>query len=70
MLSEQIEKFKQSGRQFSSQELIESYIEAKKRLMSQWESTPVEDKEVRESIYFKLKAMDDIMIQLIFDWSK
>ena len=70
MIPEQVDKFKNSSRSFSSQDLTETYLAAKKRLMAQWEATPLDQKDEREAIYMKLKAMDEIFIQLIFDWSK
>lgn len=70
MIPEQVEQFKNSSRVFSSQDLTETYLAAKKRLMNQWEATPLDQAKEREQIYMKLKAMDEIFIQLIFDWSK
>jgi len=69
MLAE-VEKFKNSGKQFTSRDIIESYTQARGRLVKQWEATLPDDKEGRELTYHKLKAMDDMIIQLIFDWSK
>ena len=63
-----IEKFKTSGKQFSSMEIVEAYESIRGRLINGWSNSLSKDSDGREQIYSQLKGLDAILLELITDW--
>ena len=69
MLSQTLDKFKNSGRTFTSQEIVEKYERLQETLTNAWRSTPSADRDGREELYRQIKGIDAIMDKLISEWS-
>ena len=69
MLSEQREKFKESGQTFSAREIVDAYDEVRERLINGWATSLSPDGEGRESTYRQLRGLEAILDQLIAGWS-
>jgi len=69
VLSEQLEKFKSSGRTLSSSEVVETYLEVKDRLTLAWQNSLSADGDGREELYRQIKGLEAVMNQLISEWS-
>ena len=65
-----LDKFKESGYQVTSGQLVEAYREIKDRLHTAWESSPSAEGEGREEIYRQLRGLDSVMNQLISEIRK
>ena len=70
MLSDQLEKFRNSNRQFTSVEIIDAYREVRLRLIDAWTNSLSTDGEGREMLYLQLRGLDSIIDTLCADWSK
>ena len=68
MLLERLENFKLSRRQLGSEEIVDAYLELRKRLTDAWQVSLSEDGEGREALYRQLKGLDSVMDQLISRW--
>ena len=68
MLSEQAEKFKNSGKTLTSAELVETYETVRTRIMLNWQSTISTDDRKREDLFRELQGLDSIFSQLIMEW--
>ena len=68
MLPETLEKFKTSGKQLSSQEVVEAYLSKRRLLLEAWLTSPSADNDGREQLYRQVKGLDAIMDQLISGW--
>ena len=65
------DKFLESRRQISAEELVEAVENVKTQIRNQYENSPSKDSEGREEAYRQLKGIDMVMINLISDnWSK
>jgi hypothetical protein len=70
MLSEQIEKFRESGESFTSRDIVEATERVRERLITGWITSLSPDGEGRESIYRQLRGLDSILDELVAGWSK
>ena len=70
MLSEQIDKFKNSGQTFTAGEIVEAHKRIRERLVNAWISSLSEDGDGREALYRQLRGLDSILDDLVAGWSK
>jgi hypothetical protein len=70
MLSEQLTKFRNNNRQYSSVEIIDAYLEVRSRLIDAWTNSLSPDGEGREMLYLQLRGLDSIINEIVTDWSK
>ena len=64
------DKFLESRRQISAEELVEAVENVKTQIRNQYENSPSKDSEGREEAYRQLKGIDMVMLNLISDnWS-
>ena len=70
MLDDALKKFSESGRQYSSRELAETYLYVRNFLTKGLIESPVTEREYREDNYFQIKALDSLMNTLISGWTK
>lgn len=70
MLSEQVEKFRNSGQTFTAAEILEAHETIKQRLISGWIDSSSGDGDGREALYRQLRGLDSILVQLVAGWSK
>lgn len=71
VLDEQLSRFRESGKTFSSRELAASYDYIRGFLIKGMVESPVDGaREYRDSNFYQLKALDAIMHTLISGWNK
>lgn len=69
MLEEQVKKFGESGRQFTSKEIVAAYNRLRERLSKGILMTMSEESEKRENLYRQIRSLDALLDELVSVWS-